>query len=148
MGFGFPFFTCKNQNCTKNQSVWLFRLYFGVFSCHRFYITFKSTALWKLSDIKILPNYSFSREIRGLSDMNFITAWNLTGIIETWYKWLNWLNYFYFFIFMRRGSGGGGGGGGRFTHCSDWLYAFPAIIPRCCTNVNSFFLRTTKLELN
>ena len=104
MGFGFPFFTCKNQNCTKNQSVWLFRLYFGVFSCHRFYITFKSTALWKLSDIKILPNYSFSREIRGLSDMNFITAWNLTGIIETWYKWLNWLNYFYFFIFMRRGS--------------------------------------------
>ena len=111
MGFGFPFFTCKNQNCTKNQSVWLFRLYFGVFSCHRFYITFKSTALWKLSDIKILPNYSFSREIRGLSDMNFITAWNLTGIIETWYKWLNWLNYFYFFIFMRRESGGRGGGG-------------------------------------
>ena len=29
----FPDFTCKNQNCTENQSIHLFPLYFGVFSC-------------------------------------------------------------------------------------------------------------------
>ena len=48
----------------------------------RFYITFKSITPWKLSDIKIVPNYSFEMEARGLSNMNFITAWNLTCIIE------------------------------------------------------------------
>ena len=35
MGFNiFPAFTCKNQNFTENQSIYLFPLYFGVFSCH------------------------------------------------------------------------------------------------------------------
>ena len=29
----FPAFTYKNQNCTENQSIHLFPLYFGVFSC-------------------------------------------------------------------------------------------------------------------
>ena len=26
-------FTCKNKNCTENQSIKLFPLYLGVFSC-------------------------------------------------------------------------------------------------------------------
>ena len=42
--------------------------------------------LWNLSDRKIVPNYSFYMETRGLSDKNFITAWNLAGIMETWHK--------------------------------------------------------------
>ena len=29
----FPVLTCKNQNCTEDQSIHLFPLYFGVFSC-------------------------------------------------------------------------------------------------------------------
>ena len=29
----FPVFTCKNQNCTESQSIQLFPLYVGVFSC-------------------------------------------------------------------------------------------------------------------
>ena len=30
----FPVFSSKNQNSTENQSIQLFSLYFGVFSCH------------------------------------------------------------------------------------------------------------------
>ena len=79
-----PAFTCKNQNCTENQSIYQ-PLHFGVLSCRylsdRFYINLKSVALWKLSDKKIVPNYS------SLSDMNFITTWNLTGVVETTQSW-------------------------------------------------------------
>ena len=49
----------------------------------RFYMTFKSVALWKLSDMKIVPSFFFLMEIKGLSDMNFKTAWNQTGTLNT-----------------------------------------------------------------
>ena len=32
----FPFFTCKNQNCTENQSIQLFPLYFGACHCETY----------------------------------------------------------------------------------------------------------------
>ena len=47
-----------------------------------FYITFKCVAVWKPSNIKILPNYLSEMETRSLSDMNFKTARHLTGPID------------------------------------------------------------------
>ena len=56
----------------------------------RFYIIFKSVALWKLSDpiwkLYRIIRFKWKQQARGLSNMNFITAWNQTGIMETWYE--------------------------------------------------------------
>ena len=56
----FPVFTCQNQNCIENKSIYTSARFDAVVKLsNRFYITFKSVALWKLSDMKIVPNYSF-----------------------------------------------------------------------------------------
>ena len=52
----------------------------------RFYIIFKSVALWNLYHKKIVPNYLFWIETQGLSTVKNIRVWNLTGIMETWSK--------------------------------------------------------------
>ena len=57
----FPVFTSKNQNSVNLTVFIIFRRVFMPLLnlSNRFYITFKSVALWKLSDMKIVPNYSF-----------------------------------------------------------------------------------------